>query len=102
MQREAGRGHGGERQHRLCHGGCRAGAGRAWLEHADRRHLLRGRGALSGVLIVRQVDPLAQAGPRGLACGEVVVCGQQALTEALPAAGEGSPRRLSTHHRGPL
>lgn len=45
------------------------------------------------------IDPLAEAGPRGLAGGEVVVHGQQALPEALPAAGRGSPPG-SAHNTG--
>lgn len=57
-------GHGGECQHGLWHGGCRAGTGRAWLEHTDRHCLLGDAGRCLGSLIVRQVDPLAQAGPR--------------------------------------
>lgn len=101
VQREAGRGHGGERQQGLRRGGGWAGAGGAGLEHADGRRLLRGRGALSGVLIVRQVDPLAEAGPRGLAGGEVAVRGQQALAEALPAAGSRSPQGSAPTTGGP-
>lgn len=101
VRREAGRGHGGERQQGLRCTGSGAGAGGAWLEHADGRRLLGRRGALSGVLIVRQVDPLAEAGPRGLAGGEVAVRGQQALAEALPAAGSRSPRGSAPTTGGP-
>ena len=99
MQQEAGRGHGGVREHGLCHGHLGVGADGARLDHADRCHHGRGHQGLAGVLVVGKVDPLAKAGARGLAGGEVVVRGQQALPKALPAAGRGSPPG-SAHNTG--
>lgn len=86
VQREAGCGHRGVGEHRLRHGHGGAGTDGAGRDRADRRHHHRGHGRPAGVLVVRQVHPLAEAGPRRLAGSEVVVHGQQALSQALPAA----------------
>lgn len=96
MQWETGCGHGGIGEHRLRHRHSRFGTDRARLDHADRCHHHRGHQRLAGVLVVRQVDLLAKAGPWGLTGGEVVVHGQQTFSEALPTARRGSLHLLST------
>lgn len=98
MQWEAGRSHGGIREHRFCHSHSRVGGDRAWLDHADRGHHHRRHHRLAGVLVVGQIDSLAKARPQGLTGGEVVVHGQQTLSQALPAARRGSPHLVSTPH----
>lgn len=102
MKWEAGCSDRGIWKHRLSHSYGGVGTDGAWLDHTDRCHHHGGCWQMVGVLVLREVNSFAKAGPWSLTGGEVVVHGQQALSKALPPAKKEPPHLVGTVSQGPI